>query len=573
MKSNLPLNFILALLVAGLVVCPCNLAQAESALSKQGMVATVHPLATDVAVAVLEKGGNAVDAAIAAGLMLGVVDNFNSGIGGGCFILIRRADGRVVAIDGREMAPAQAHRDMFLKDGMPEGALSRVGALASGVPGALAAYEQAVRDHGRTAWSELVLPAAQVAEEGFVLDTVYARKIAAVASSLAQFEASAATMLDENGKPHGVGHLHKQPQLARTYRQVAEGGSRAFYQGPFAEACHAWMKQHGGIMTREDLAAYRPRLREPIVSRYRGHTVVGFPSPSSGGIHVAQILNMLEPFDLGRMYHQDRARFTHVVAEAMKLAFADRAHWLGDADFSPVPRGLIDRRYGHQLSRMINPLQATPLAGHHLPPNAQEDVFPSELDKHTTHIAVADREGNWVAMTQTVNTTFGSKVIIPGTGVVMNNEMDDFSIAPGTPNAFGLVGGEANSVAAGKRPLSSMSPTIVLRRGKPVLTLGAAGGPKIITQVLLGIICHIDLQMSIDELMEFERFHHQWKPDRLYLESSLALKLRAELEQRGHSVTRLPSAGVTQAISRDPRSGQFHGAHDPRVPGKAKGPK
>lgn len=570
MKKSCLLLAISCLFLASM---PIASADAETARAEKGMVATVHPLATDAGVAVLEKGGNAIDAAIAAGLMLGVVDNHNSGIGGGCFILIRRADGQLFAIDGREMAPAMAHRDMYLEEGKPQGQWSRTGALASGVPGALAAYELAISDHGRTAWSELVMPAARVAAEGFVVDAVYARKLASVARTLASFEGSRAALLDENGRPHTQGTVLKQPDLAATYRQVAEGGSRAFYQGPFAEACHVWMKQNGGILTRGDLAGYRPGLREPIVSRYRGHTIVGFPSPSSGGIHVAQILNILESFDLGRLYHEDRARFTHLVAEAMKLAFADRAHWLGDADFVPVPRGLIDRRYARLLSRKINPLQVTPLEGHHLPPRADSDTFGSPVEKHTTHVAVADSEGNWVAMTQTVNTTFGSKVVIPGTGVVMNNEMDDFSIAPGIPNAFGLLGGEANSIAPGKRPLSSMSPTVVLRRGEPVLTLGAAGGPKIITQVLLGIICHIDLEMSLEEQMEFERFHHQWRPDRLYVESSLPGPVVAELESRGHTISRSRSVGTTQAIKRDPETGEFHGAHDPRVPGKAAGPR
>jgi gamma-glutamyltranspeptidase/glutathione hydrolase len=570
MKKSFLLLSCLCLLLASLPISP---ADAETARAEKGMVATVHPLATDAGVAVLEKGGNAIDAAIAAGLMLGVVDNHNSGIGGGCFILIRRADGQLFAIDGREMAPAMAHRDMYLEEGKPQGQWSRTGALASGVPGALAAYERAITDHGRTAWRELVMPAARVAADGFVVDAVYARKLASVATTLARFEGSRAALLDENGRPHVQGTVLKQPDLAATYRQVAEGGSRAFYQGPFAEACHTWMKQNGGILTRGDLAGYRPGLREPIVSRYRGHTIVGFPSPSSGGIHVAQILNILESFDLGRIYHEDRARFTHVVAEAMKLAFADRAHWLGDADFVPVPRGLIDRRYARLLSRQINPLEVTPLEGHHLPPRADSDLFGSPVEKHTTHVAVADSEGNWVAMTQTVNTTFGSKVVIPGTGVVMNNEMDDFSIAPGIPNAFGLLGGEANSIAPGKRPLSSMSPTVVLRRGEPVLTLGAAGGPKIITQVLLGIICHIDLEMSLEEQMDFERFHHQWRPDRLYVESSLPAPVVAELESRGHTISRSRSVGITQAIKRDPETGEFHGAHDPRVPGKAAGPR
>jgi gamma-glutamyltranspeptidase/glutathione hydrolase len=544
------------------------------ATAERGMVATVHPEATDAAVRVLENGGNAVDAAIAAGLMLGIVDGPNSGIGGGCFILIRRADGRTIAIDGREMAPAAAHREMYLVDGKPQSELSKVGPLASGVPGALAAYELAVRKHGRSDWADLVLPAADVAERGFAIQQGYARRLASVTRYLARYPSSAAILLDSEGQPYPAGSLLKQPDLAATYREIASQGSQAFYSGRFAAACADWMAANGGIMTRADLANYRAIERQPVETRYRGYTIVGFPPPSSGGIHVAQILNTLEPFDLAGIYKRDRAEFTHVVAEAMKLAFADRAYWLGDADFSSVPRGLIDRRYGRRLARQIDPQQATPIDQHQFPPRYRLDTFPAANGSgHTTHVAVADREGNWVAMTQTVNTTFGSKVIIPGTGVVMNNEMDDFSIAPGTPNAFGLLGAEANSVAAGKRPLSSMSPTIVLRRGQPLMTIGAAGGPKIITQSLLGVICRIDLKMSVDELLAFSRFHHQWQPDRLLVEANTSDELISGLQQRGHMVQRIRSVGVSQVIIWDPVRQLFHGSHDPRVEGKAAGPR
>ena len=544
-----------------------SVAQAEPAKGSRGMVATVHPLATDAGVHALESGGNAVDAAVAAALTLGVVDGFTSGIGGGCFILIRRHDGTLIAIDGREMAPAKAHRDMYLRDGKPQSSLSKVGPLASGVPGALAAYEKAIQSSGKKPWKDLVLPAAELAKDGFVINEGYARKVRSVARTLARYEGSRAILLHADGTPLKAGETLKQADLAAIYRDVAENGAKAFYRGTFAQRASRWMAENEGLLTTADFANYQARQRQPIVTTYRGHTVVGFPPPSSGGIHVAQILNILEHFDLKQLYKTDRVKFVNVIAEAMKPAFADRAHWLGDADHVRVPRGLIDKSYGRQLAERIDPGQLTPVKGYGSPPDWQNNVF----GKHTTHITAADAEGNWVAITATVNTTFGSKVIIPGTGVVMNNEMDDFSIAPGVPNAFGLLGAEANAVAPGKRPLSSMSPTIVLRDGQPVLTIGAAGGPRIITQVLLGIVHHLDLEMPIQEALAISRFHHQWAPDRLYVERTMGRDLVSELKAIGHRVETRSSVGITQAITYDAQRKQFTGVHDPRTPGKAAG--
>ncbi len=543
------------------------LGQADPGKGTRGMVASVHPLATDAGLNVLKSGGNAVDAAVATALTLGVVDGFNSGIGGGCFILIRRHDGTLLAIDGREMAPAKAHRDMYLRDGKPQSELSKVGPLASGVPGALAAYELAIKSAGKTPWKDLVLPASRLAKKGFVIDEGYARKIKLVARYLARFEGSRAILLHADGSPMKAGETLQQPDLATVYQEVADQGANAFYRGRFARLAARWMEENGGLITMEDFANYRPKLREPIVTNYRGHKVVGFPPPSSGGIHVAQMLNILERYDLKRFYQEDRARFVNVIAESMKVAFADRAYWLGDADFVRVPKGLIGKPYAQQLAKGIDPGKLTPVKGHGSPPDWENHVF----GKHTTHIAAADAAGNWVAITATVNTTFGSKVIIPGTGVVMNNEMDDFSIAPGVPNAFGLLGAEANAVAAGKRPLSSMNPTIVLRDDQPVLTIGAAGGPRIITQVLLGIVHHLDVEMPVDKALAVSRFHHQWAPDRLYVERTMGRDLIAELKDLGHRVELRTSVGISQAISYDAAQKQFTGVHDPRVRGKAAG--
>lgn len=539
------------------------------ATSKSGLVASVHPLATGEGVAALNRGGNAVDAAIATALTLGVVDQHNSGLGGGCFILIRRADGKLFAIDGRETAPAKATRDMYLRDGQPQPELSQSGPLAAATPGALAAYDVALREHGQLKLADLALPAAELAERGFPLDKPNASAIAREAAELRKLNGDQVPLLKADGSPYSEGELLKQPELAATYRSIAKQGTDWFYRGPFAEAAGRWMAEHGGILSAADFAAYQPVNREPVVTTYRGRMIVGFPPPSSGGVHVAQILNILETFDLRAIHARDPGAYQHVLAEAMKLAFADRAHWLGDPAFTRVPRGLIDREYAKSLAAKIDLTKATPVLGHGTPRDADERVF----EKHTTHIAAADAAGNWVAITQTINTTYGSKVIVPGTGVVLNNEMDDFAIAPGTPNAFGLVGAEANVVAPGKRPLSSMSPTIVLQDGQPVMTLGAAGGPTIINQVVQAIVRRIDLQLPLEECLAQPRIHHQWSPDKLRVESRMDEAVQKALTVRGHQLTvTTANIGVTQAIEFDKSSSLFRGLADPRVPGKAAGP-
>ncbi len=536
-------------------------------IAEENMVATVNPIATDAGVAAFEAGGNAVDAAVAAALMLAVVDGYNSGIGGGCFILIRRANGEVVAIDGREMAPAAAHRDMFLKDGKPDTRLSQEGALAIGVPGALKAYEQAVREFGNQDFASLVRPAAKRAREGFPITPTYASVLKRTSESLAKFPGSKQVFLKDDGTPRQAGERLVQSDLANTLERVANDGVDYFYRGDFAKQTALWMQQNGGLITEADFANYLTRRRDPVETTYRGHTIIGFPPPSSGGVHVAEILNILEPFDLNTLRETDPATYVHVVAEAMKLAFADRAHWLGDPDFADVPLGLIDKSYAAELAKKIDLQKVMPVTSHGTPPLADAKFF----ERHTTHIAAADKHGNWVAITTTVNTSFGSKVVIPGLGVVMNNQMDDFAVAPGIPNAYGLVGTEANSVQAGKRPLSSMSPTIVMKGEQPFMTVGAAGGPRIITQALLAIVGKIDLEMSLEQAVGQKRFHHQWSPDLLMLETGFPPEVQDKLEEMGHQVRVSNRAGVSQAIFFDADKSRFIGVHDPRVPGKAAG--
>lgn len=529
------------------------------AAKRTGAVVTVHPLATKAAEHAFIQGGNAVDAAVAAALTLGVVDGFNSGIGGGCFMLIRKPDGTFVAIDGRETAPQKASRDMFLHDGKADPDLSRTGALAIGVPGALAAYDLAIREHGNIDLAEHLGQAAAIAEKGFALDKAYLRRLGQAVEKLRQFPDSARIFLGPDGNAWPSGHSLKQPDLARSYRKIARHPTDWFYRGPFALKTEEWMLANGGLISRADLAAYKARRREPVRSTYRGFEIVGFPPPSSGGVHVAQILNILETFDL-RSMPPNSPRFVHHVAEAIRLAFADRAHWLGDADFAPVPKGLASKKYASELARRIHPDKVTNVERHSTPPDADTNLF----GKHTTHFSATDSDGWWVACTATVNTTFGSGVVLPGTGIVMNNEMDDFSAQPGTPNAFGLIGAEANAVAPGKRPLSSMSPTIVLRDGKPVFTVGAAGGPTIISQAVLAIIHFIDHGMTPAKALGQARFHHQWKPNRLLVEKALGQATIDALRAMGHTVKVTDSLGAAQAIGLGQAGKPFSGAADPR---------
>ena len=535
-------------------------------------IATVNPLATDAGMAAFQAGGNAIDAAVAAALTLGVADGFNSGIGGGCFLLIRRADGTFAAIDGREIAAAAATHDMFIRDGKAVPALSQTGPLAVGVPGALAAYQLALERHGRKKLADLLLPAADIAENGFPIGPDFDARLRGVVNDLARFAGSRAIFLKGDRTPWPQGHVLKQPDLAKTYRAVAAHGIDWFYRGEFAQRVGEWMHDNGGILTAADFAAYRSVEREPLQTTYRGFTIVGFPPPSSGGVHVAQMLNILENFDLAKVHRDNPDQAIHIVAQAMKLAFADRAHWLGDPDFAHVPRGLIDKAYAKQLAATIDVEKATDVPGHGDPPGAADDFFTTKSalsqEKHTTHIAAADSDGNWVALTATVNTTFGSKVVVPGTGVVLNDEMDDFSAQPGVPNAFELIGSENNAVAPGKRPLSSMSPTIVLKGDQPLLTVGAAGGPKIITQVLQTLIRRLDFGQTLEESVGAPRIHHQWRPDEIWVEQRMDRATVAALEKLGHKTRMIDAGGVTQAIEVD-AAGTLTAVRDPRVHGKA----
>ena len=543
--KRLPLFVLMLLTVVGQA--------AEEA--RRGMVAAVHHLASDAGVAIMRQGGNAVDAAVVTGLVLGVVDSHNSGLGGGCFMLIRLPSGEVMAFDGRETAPAASTPDMFVRNGRAVDELSRTGALAVGVPGQAAVFHEAVTRYGKLPWKVHCEMAAKIAEDGFPISRAYAARIVAVAKDLATFPSSRAIFLHADGSPLKEGEIHKQPELAKTLRALGAGGPDWFYRGPFAQATAKWMRENGGLITEADFVAYTFKRRTPIESTYHGRRIIGMPPPSSGGVHVAQILNILEA--KGPLKSEDSV---HVIAEAMKLAFADRAFWLGDPAFTKVPRGLADKDYGQSLAAKIDVTKVTKVKDHGTPPRADEHVF----EKHTTHFSAADAAGNWVACTATINTSYGSKVVGPGPGGVLNNQMDDFVSEPGAPNAFGLVGAEANLPAPGKRPLSSMSPTIVFEGDRPVLAIGAAGGPTIISQTLLALLHILDEGDTPAQALARPRFHQQWSPDELRVEKSMPEAMKADLRRRGHVLNEVEVIGSTQAVGQPVKDGPFVGAHDPR---------
>jgi gamma-glutamyltranspeptidase / glutathione hydrolase len=537
-----------------------HLASTAEQPSRRGVVSSGHPIATQAGIDTLKSGGNAIDAAVAVGLTLGVVDTYNSGIGGGCFMLIRLANGKVVAIDGRETAPAAATKDMFLRDGQADTRLSQSGPLATGIPGELAAFDHAVLKYGKLRLRDLLLPAAEIAESGFPITRNYANRLTAVAADMQKFDSSTAIFF-KDGKPLQAGDTLKQPDLANTYRSIAEQGIEWFYRGPFAQACERWMRSNGGIITAQDFTNYRIALRQPITTSYHGYEIISFPPPSSGGVHLIQMLNIVERFNLKTL---DEPARLHIMAETMKLAFADRAYWLGDPDFADIPRGLISKKYAASLAKKIDPHHATTVRQHGQPPNWETDTF----KKHTTHFSVADAHGNWVACTATINTSFGSKVVIPGTGVVLNNEMDDFSTQPGVANHFGLIGGQANAIAPGKRPLSSMTPTIVLKDRTPIIALGAAGGPKIISAVFQQLIAMLELGKAPEQAIAEPRIHHQWSPNELVIEKNLPPDTRASLEKRGHRISEHSALSTSHIATWDPEKKTFSGAADPRSIGK-----
>jgi gamma-glutamyltranspeptidase/glutathione hydrolase len=493
-----------------------------------GMVVTAQHLATQVGVDVLKAGGNAVDAAVAVGYALAVVWPVAGNLGGGGFMTLQLADGRKTFLDFRETAPLAARADMYLgPDGNPIAGLSTQGQLAVAVPGTVAGLEMARQRYGTRPRAELLAPAVRLAREGFVLQQGDVEVLGEAADGLRGDPAAAAIFLDR-GQPYAVGRRLVQADLARTLARIRDQGVRGFYQGPVGTAIAAASRAGGGILTQADLDRYQARERAPVECDYRGYHVVSAPLPSSGGVIVCEVLNVLEGYPLGKLgWHSAQA--LHDEIEAMRHAYADRNDQLGDPDFEagPVQR-LLDKDYAARIRAAIDPHAAGVSA-------AIRPGLPPHEGSNTTHYSIVDRAGNAVSVTYTLNSQFGARVVAAGTGVLMNDEMDDFASRPGMPNQFGLVQAAANAIAPGKRPLSSMSPTIVSKAGRPVLVLGTPGGsriPSVVAQVILNVI---DYGMDIQEAVDAPRIHQQWLPDTTTLEPyALSADTRAILAGMGH---------------------------------------
>lgn len=533
----------------------------QPVVGRSGMVASQEALASEVGLEILRQGGNAVDAAVATGFALAVTLPKAGNIGGGGFMLVYLADkGESIAIDYREMAPRKAHRDMFLDaNGDVDKNLSRYSRHAAGVPGTVHGLLSALEKYGTMNREQVMAPAIRLAEEGYPISHAFARELRKRRKQLSRSEAGEAIFFKANGDNFEAGELLVQKDLARSLKQVAKGGIDAFYRGDIAQLFERDSRANGGLIDREDMAAYRSVERPVVRGEYRGYEIVSMPPPSSGGVHVVQMLNVLEQYDLKAMGHNS-ADYLHLLTETMKRAYADRSEYLGDPDFADVPiKALTADSYAKRIAAAIDPQKATP----------STDIKPgldAPAESHdTTHFSVVDRWGNAVANTYTLNFSYGSGIVVAGTGILLNNEMDDFSSKPGTPNAFGLLGGEANAIAAGKRPLSSMTPTIVLEDGKPRLVVGSPGGSRIITVVLQMILNVIDHGMNVAEAMSVPRVHHQWFPDKLFIEKGISADTRKILEAKGQTVADSRVLGSVQAI--EVIDGLIYGKSDPRRPG------
>jgi gamma-glutamyltranspeptidase/glutathione hydrolase len=546
-----------------LVLAAAALLQArQPERARHAMVVAGDALAVDAGVKVLQNGGNAVDAAVAVGFALAVTYPFAGNLGGGGFMLVRFADGRSTFIDFRENAPAQASRNMYLDS---QGRLTRdsiEGWRSSGVPGTVRGFEFAQKKYGRAKWNDLVAPSIALAN-GFPVSYAFAESLRG-ARVLADDPESKRIFL-KNGAYYEVGDTLAQPELARTLQRIAKSGAAEFYEGATAKFLAAAMAAHGGLITLGDLKNYQAVERQPLAGKYRGYDVITAPPPSAGGVGILQMMGMLE----GSGYEKagaGSAAAIHYVAETMRRFYADRSQYLGDPDFVRVPlSGLLDPAYIRQRRATIDPDHATPsarlLSGN---PSHKEST-------ETTHYDVVDAEGNAVSVTYTLNGGYGNGITVPGAGFLLNNEMDDFAAQPGVPNLFGLVQGEANAIQAGKRPLSSMTPTILAREGKFFLAVGAPGGSRITTAVLQVILNVVDFGMNAQEAVDFPRFHHQWQPDKLFLEPGFSPDTVALLKARGHDVDYRPGnvAAVVELIVND--KGWLQGAADGRRPGKAAG--
>ncbi|HYL09345.1 MAG TPA: gamma-glutamyltransferase [Candidatus Acidoferrales bacterium] len=566
---------------------------AQAVRGARAMVASDEPLASAAGVEILKKGGNAVDAAVAVGFALAVVGPRAGNLGGGGFLLVRLKDGRTAFFDFREVAPGRASRDMYIrKDGTLDGDAVTIGYRAAGVPGTVAGLELALKTYGKLKLAEVMAPAIRLAEQGFPVSEKLARELTRERGLLERFPMSKKIFL-KDGALYQPGEILRQPELAATLQRIARHGSADFYKGETARKLASEMERMDGLITLEDLANYKVKVREPLRASYTAGDsqweVISSPPPSSGGVAMIEALNMLNDVPLKSW---DDAQTVHIVAETMRRIFADRAAYLADPDFAHVPvHGLTDPRYAKEVFASIDPLRAsssttvragnpapfdTPAAGGDGSGPAREDsperitVSPTE-GNNTTHYSVVDAAGNAVSTTYTLNNSYGSGVTCSA-GFLLNDEMDDFTTQPGVPNKlFGLIQSDANAIAPGKRPLSSMTPTILLRNGKLSFVTGSPGGPTIISVTLLSVLDWMRLGMEAQAAINAPRFHHQWLPDALAVEQSFPEEVARALEARGHKIVRRGHIGLVNAIGIDPRTGERLGAADPRDAGSAKG--
>lgn len=543
---------------------------------QRGMVASEQRLASQVGVDILAQGGNAIDAAVGVGFALAVVLPNAGNLGGGGFMLVQTAKGtKPVALDFREVAPASASRDMYLdaQDRVITGK-STQSPFAVGVPGSVAGLVRALQDYGTLSLEQVIAPAIQLAENGFIVSAVLAEQFSLQRTHLGRWPGTREIFFKHKDPSNTTCTLSECPldalttyragerliqkDLANTLRLIAQQGAAGFYQGTVAQKIVAELNLDGQALSLKDLQDYRVVQREAVHGTYRGFDVYSMPAPSSGGVHLIQMLNLLERYPLAQ-YGAGSAQVLHLIAESARLAYADRAEHLGDPDFVKVPqKGLVAKKYADELAGKIKLDRATPSAT--VKPG-QPQAFESD---QTTHFSVMDAAGNVVSCTYTLNLNFGSGIVARGTGVLLNNEMDDFSIKPGVPNAFGLIGGDANAIAPGKRPLSSMTPVIVSGPEGPMLATGSPGGARIITTVLQNLINIIDFKMNIAEAIAAPRMHHQWLPDFLRLERGFSPDTVVLLKNMGHEVRIMPTMGRVQTVQR--QSNLFWGASDPRNP-------
>jgi gamma-glutamyltranspeptidase/glutathione hydrolase len=530
------------------------------------MVVTASTLASKVGIQILKKGGNAVDAAVAVGFALAVTYPSAGNIGGGGFMVIRLKDGRNISIDYREKAPSNSTVNMYLDDkGNVLTKKNQEGVLSAGVPGSVAGMIYALEKYGTMKLSEVIQPAINLAEVGFPLEYRLAESIQNQLSSFREYPSSLKTF-SKNGTAYNEGEIFKQPDLAFTLKQIKEKGRDGFYKGKIADLIVEHCKTNGGIITKEDLENYQPIEREPIYGSYRDYEVISMGPPSAGGIGLVQLLNILENYKFTKTEWAG-SNYIHLLVEAMKYVYADRSEHLGDEDFFPVPkRWLISKHYAKEL---FSKILADAIPSKEIIPGNPKLYKESE---ETTHYSVYDGMGNAVSLTTTINSSFGSKSIVEGAGFLLNNEMDDFSSKPGSPNQFGLIGSNANKIEPGKRMLSSMTPTIILKNGSPYLIVGSPGGSTILTVVLQVILNCIDFGMNIQEAINQPRIHHQWLPDQIdYEEFGITLDVKENLSRRGHKIGNSKILGRVEGILIDSDNNVIYGATDPRGYGSAEG--